>query len=315
LANFSIALVGAGNMAKEHLKAFRDIKGCDVVAVVSRGKEKARTFAEQNGIPRACETVDEVFSRYKPDGIVVAVSELAVLEVMTVVSKYPWNVLVEKPAGIDYLEAKKICELFEKKRNSAFVALNRRHYSSTKALLAGLSEDESGPRIVTILDQEDPESALADGRPQKVIDRWMYANSIHLIDFFNLLCRGKLQSVNNVVPWQGLETEFVQATIQYSSGDVGLYCAHWNRPHPWSVSVSTRKKRWEMRPIEVVSYITRDSRTPVVLERSQWDMEFKPGLRLQAEEFAKHLRGESHALTNLRDGLSTMELVSMIYAS
>ena len=38
-------------------------------------------------------------------------------------------------------------------------------------------------RYIHIYDQENPNAALESGQPELVVKNWMYANSIHLIDF------------------------------------------------------------------------------------------------------------------------------------
>ena len=312
MKKFKIAVVGAGNMASEHLKAFSDIPDVELVAITSRRIETAKALAEKNNLTSAYTSLSEMYQQHQPDGLIIAVPELQTYGVLIEASLFPWSILVEKPVGCNYLEARKIFEELKDRQNSIFVAFNRRHYSSTKAVLDQV-ESEKGPRIVVVKDQEDPDSALADNRPKLVVDNWMYANSIHLIDYFTIFCRGELISVNNIIPWQGMGTEFTLSELQYSSGDKGVYISYWNRPHPWVVSVSSKEKWWEIRPIESASSISKASRVPVIIKKNEWDLQFKPGLRQQAQEFLNHLRKEKHNLPNLIGSLRTMELVKKLY--
>ena len=70
--------------------------------------------------------------------------------------------------------------------------MNRRHFSSTINALQSL-EDDDGKRFVEVHDQENIISALQSGQPREVVSRWMVANSIHLVDYFTLFCRGKAE--------------------------------------------------------------------------------------------------------------------------
>jgi predicted dehydrogenase len=307
-----LAVVGAGNMATEHVKAFQDIVDVEIVAITSRNIGRATNLAGKFNIGSVCESVSEIYDKYKPDGVVIAVSELETHSVILEASRFPWSMLVEKPIGYNCEQAKAIFQLLEKRQDSIFVALNRRHYSSTRGVLKQL-EGHNSSRVVVINDQEDTDSAVLDKRPQQIVENWMYANSIHLIDFFAIFCRGSLQEVNNIIPWRGAGTELILSELKYDSGDTGIYTSYWNRPHPWTVSISTKNKWWEIRPIEVASSISRESRTPVLLERSKWDFDFKPGLRAQAEEFVGHLKGVQYNLPNIKQSLTSMELVSKIY--
>jgi molybdopterin-guanine dinucleotide biosynthesis protein A len=58
-----------------------------------------------------------------------------------------------------------------------------------------ISNEDAGPRLIQIFDQEDLDEAMADGHPQNVLDDWMYANSIHLVDLFRVFARGKILSI------------------------------------------------------------------------------------------------------------------------
>lgn len=312
MRKFKIAVVGAGNMAREHIKAFSDIEEVEIVAITSRRLERAEELARQFGIAQVCSTILDMYQKHKPDGLIVAVSELETHDVLINAALFPWSILVEKPAGYNFVQAKNLYENVRPRQDSIFVAFNRRHYSSTREVLQQVN-DVGGSRVVVINDQEDPEIALADQRPLDVVENWMYANSIHLIDYFSLFCRGDLKIVNKIVPWRGLGTEFVLCELEYSSGDKGVYLSYWNRPHPWSVSISTKEMWWEIRPIESATRISRQSRVPVSIEKSKWDADFKPGLRLQAEEFVLHLKKHHYCLPTIKDSLFTMELVSKIY--
>jgi len=192
------------------------------------------------------------------------------------------------------------------------VALNRRHYSSTQVVIKDLRE-LSGPRFIRVEDQEDQIRALEAGQPRLVVDNWMYANSIHVVDYFLMMGRGKITAVEPIVPWVPDVPHFVAAKITFDSGDVGLYEAVWNRPGPWAVTVSTPEKRWEMRPLEQAAYQEAGQRKMVGVEPHPWDVKFKPGLRLQAEKAVAATRGEANDLPTLQESLDAMRLVRDIY--
>jgi predicted dehydrogenase len=312
LKKIKLGIVGAGYMALEHIKAFSDIEGIEIVAITSRSSERAKELAKAYGIGSVCLSISDMYHRHEPNGLIVAVSEIETYGVLINAAQYSWSILVEKPAGLNFTEAKKLYENVKFKQDSIFVAFNRRHYSSTREVLKQLNQGH-GSRIIVVNDQEDSEFELANQRHRDVVENWMYANSIHLIDYFSLFCRGELKNLKNIVPWKGLGTEFVHCELEYSSGDKGVYLAYWNRPHPWSVSISTKENWWEIRPIESAARISRESRVPVHIAKSKWDSDFKPGLRLQAEEFISHLNMHQNNLPTIKDSLSTMELVSKLY--
>lgn len=309
---FAVAFVGAGNMTVEHLKAFQDVPGVELSGIFSRTHARAERLAKEFGIKNVCGSISELYEVTKAQLVVISVSELSVREVCLDAFKYPWVSLVEKPAGYNLMDAQKIAVAANELGRKAFVALNRRHYASTRAVIQELSNAE-GQRLIHVYDQENPSIALAAGRPKDVVRNWMYANSIHVIDYFRLFARGEIESVEPIIRWQPETPRFVMAKINYSSGDIGIYEAIWDGPGPWAVTVTTQHKRWEMRPLEQATVQLYKSRKLDPLPAHQWDSDFKPGFRLQAEEAINAVRQQPTGLPTLDEGVETMKLVSAIY--
>ena len=144
----------------------------------------------------------------------------------------------------------------------------------------------------------------------------MYANSIHLVDYFTLLGRGSITSVEPTFRWTPENPGVVAAKIVFDSGDIGLYQALWNRPAPWAVAVTTPSKRWELRPLEQAAFQPYGQRRLEPVATHEWDGQFKPGLRRQADLAVRAARGETVGeLPTLDEALASMRLTSAIYAA
>jgi hypothetical protein len=141
----------------------------------------------------------------------------------------------------------------------------------------------------------------------------MYANSIHVIDYFTLFGRGEITAVEPVVPWNPKTPWIVLTKILFASGDIGLYEGIWNGPGPWSVSINMSSKRWEMRPLEQAAYQLAGQRKLEPVEPHAWDQQFKPGLRLMAEQAVAAAGGRPAELPTLLDSLKSMRLVKSIF--
>ena len=304
-----VSIIGAGYMAIEHIKVFSSISGVKIVGIHSRTKSKAQSVAIQFNIPFVAETIADLYEKTKADLLVIAVSELGVYSVVQQAFKYPWLSIIEKPAGYNFENALLIKGLEVKYKARAFVSFNRRFYNSTRLILNEI-KGVKGQRLIQVYDQEEP---LLLDRPPEVHQNWMYANSIHVIDYLKILGRGKITHVVPVQRWLPDSPGFVVAKIEYSSGDVGIYTAVWNAPGPWAATVTTQEKRWELKPLENASVQSRGSRKFSPLPDHPWDEDFKPGLRMQAEEVLKALQGISHDLVSLDESIETMQLVKDIY--
>lgn len=312
LTKFRIGFIGSGNMARAHAYAFRNMPGVELVGVYSRTSDKTKSFASENGIQLVCSSVKELFQLAKPDMVIIAVSELSLKDICIQAFNYPWKLLIEKPVGINLNEANEIFDMSRRKGAIAYVALNRRHYGSTRGVLQEIL-NFPGKRLVQVYDQEDPLCALQEGRPEKVVKNWMYANSIHLVDYFQLFCRGVFTSIDHLTKWEDGTASYRLDRLNFSSGDVGIYQAIWDAPGPWAVTVTTSQRKWEMKPLETAISQSYNSRKLDVLPVDPIDHEFKPGFKYQAGEAIKALQGLPHTLPGLEDGLKTMNLIEKIY--
>jgi predicted dehydrogenase len=300
-------------MSREHLRAFRDVPGVRLAGVHSRTRARAEALASEFNVPVVADSIAELHAKTGAGLAVVSVPELAANAVLTDCFRYGWTVLAEKPAGYDMADAKSIRAEAARQSRRVYVALNRRHYSATRAAAEKLAAD-GGQRYIRIQDQQDQSAALAAGQPAKVVENWMYANSIHVIDYLSVFGRGEVTDVQPVVAWDPARPGIVVARISFSSGDVGLYEGVWNGPGPWAVTVSTPSQRLEMRPLEQLGLQKRGERRLEPQPAHEWDMSFKAGFRLQAEKAVAGAMGRSADLPTLDDAFKSMRLVERIFA-
>lgn len=307
-----VAIIGAGSMAREHIRAFADVAGVQIAGIYSRTRARAEALAAEFGIPLVCETVGELYERTQAQLVVVTVIETAMKEVSLACFEFPWTVLLEKPAGINLEDAEAIHSSATANGRQVFVGLNRRYLSSTRTALADLAMDES-PRFIHVQDQQNLEVAASVGHADVVVRNWMYANSIHLIDYLRTFGRGRIAEVVPIFTWSPDTSRVVAAKIEFESGDLGLYECIWQGPGPWAVSVTTAAKRWELRPLEQAVFQVWGERRLQPVELHAWDQEFKPGFRLQAEMVLAAARGEESDAVTLHEAMQTMHLINAIY--
>lgn len=309
-----VSLVGAGSMAREHLRAFGDVPGVVLAGLHSRTRPRAEALAAEFGVAEVYDSIEELYDRGRSDLVVVSVPELSTNDVSRRCFVFPWTVLIEKPAGYDLADAEDIAACARLHQSRAYVALNRRLYSSTQVVLDDLQTNEN-LRYLRVQDQQDQSAALAAGQPPAVVRNWMYANSIHTIDYFRVFGRGRVTAVHPIVPWSADRPGVVLSKIEFESGDVGVYEGIWNGPGPWAVTISTADRRWEIRPLEQAAYQNKGERVLNPVDVHQWDKQFKAGFRRQAELAVAAARGgDAGRLATIQEGLETMRLVRQIFA-
>ena len=311
MSDISIAIVGAGYMAQEHARAFASLPGVRIAGIHSRSCDRAEALAATYGAT-VYDSIDALWQGTKADLVIVAVPELAARRICEAAFAHPWLCLLEKPAGYDLADALAIETAASATGAQVHVAFNRRFYGATQAVMAALA-GEASPRLIAVLDQQSMDEARGVNAPEAVVQTWMYANSIHLIDYFTHLGRGAIIDVTVTAPWNQASPGTVLATINYASGDLGMYQAVWNGPAPWIVTVGTAAARYEMRPLEKLSVQPRGQRRAFEQPGVPADITYKPGLHLQAEQALAALRGRPNNLPTLAASTRSMRLVAAIY--
>jgi predicted dehydrogenase len=248
-----------------------------------------------------------------PELIVAAVAVPAVPAVYPELLKLDATLLLEKPFGLDFSESQILQKIAHSVGARAFIAMNRRQYGNLRFAREALDLD-SGTRLVQILDQESFEHPIQACWPSSVVKRWMYGNAIHLVDLARFFCRGEVSSVVSS-GWRGFQTSpmLLTARIEFDSGDLAAYEALWSVDGPWSVAIATESQRWEMRPLEACRWRSSMSSPWTEVPPTKADLDFKPGLYLQATEAIRAARGRPHTLQSIDSALKSIELLSRIY--
>lgn len=309
-----IAVIGAGRLASEHAKALKLLNNVEIVGVCSRTWGSGERFAREFGIKECAITteVSNLFSLTRADVVIVAVSEESIYEVSTKVFENPWVILLEKPAGLDFDEAKSLAHLASIRSQGTYVALNRRHYGNIKLVLADV-QSKGGKRIVQVSDQQWTRDALSRGGVRDLSLNWMYVNAIHTIDLVRYFCRGAIERVMTTGWMPGVEPRIVSAVIDFSSGDRATYQGIWDASGPWAVALTTQAGRWEMTPLERTNFLSAGAGEKVQWEDALEDQMVKAGLLVQAQNLIQAVHGELHDLVTIQDSLDTMRLIDSIY--
>ncbi len=307
-----LAIVGAGKIAHEHAKAFLDLDDIDILGVTSRSKKSLDTFATEFKINSKCDNIQELYKTTQAELVIITVSIDQISSVLLECARYPWIILVEKPLGTNFAESQRLSKALGDATRRVYVALNRRHYSTFREL-DRLINLNTGQRIIKVLDQEDQSAARLAGFSTQVIDHWMFANSIHLIDVLRQFGRGQIINIEQRTKWKSMTIMKHCVSIAFDSGDLGIYECQWNEVGPWSVSVKKENLNLRMKPLEKLEQILETGAVIDITPKSDWDTKFKPGFRLQAEMMIAQMRGQESKIVDFHDALETMQLVHDMY--
>ena len=194
-----ICFIGAGRMSLEHIKVFSNIKNVKIQAISSRSIDKIIEIKKKYPLIKMYTDTRKMFISENPDAAIIAVNEESLLNVCKKVFSFPQPLLIEKPIGYNLSQNKKIINLLKKfKKKNCFVALNRRYFNSTKNIIKKLS-NHKGKRKIYITDQQYNLKSKYPHKSNIVRKNMMFANSVHLIDYVNILSRGKIKNINSKI--------------------------------------------------------------------------------------------------------------------
>lgn len=308
-----VAIIGAGAMAKAHAAAFRMVEGVELCGICSRTPDRARQLATDFGIPVIAQTLAELKQQAKPDLLVVAVSVASAYAVVSDCLALGLPILTEKPVAMDLPQSRALQVLCHERKAQVWIGMNRRQYGATQAALTDLAGDPA-PRLIQVEDQQDRPAALRIGHPPETVRNWMYANSVHLVDYLRIFGRGAVTGVSILRRYDPDAACFMHAAVDFASGDHGVYTAVWDGPGPWACSVTTARRRWDMRPLETARYADYGVRGSKDVPATEADQAAKAGFLLQAQGIVAAVRnGAATSVPTIDDAMQTMELVARLY--
>ncbi|MCX7716957.1 MAG: Gfo/Idh/MocA family oxidoreductase [Candidatus Sumerlaeaceae bacterium] len=105
-----IGIIGCGAIAAIHIKAYRAIKGVEVVACADISLERARSFATKYELPRAYEDYVQMLASEKLDAVSVCTPNYAHCEPTVKALEAGFHVLTEKPIAMNAREAARMLD-------------------------------------------------------------------------------------------------------------------------------------------------------------------------------------------------------------
>ena len=124
-----LAIVGAGQIAVEHLRVLEVLPEVEVVGITSRTRERAEKIAKEFQIPCVVDDLDTLMETAAPDGLLVLVSADQIYPVALKALDCGVPIFLEKPPGMVPEETKHLSELARTNGVPTLVGFNRRCYS------------------------------------------------------------------------------------------------------------------------------------------------------------------------------------------
>lgn len=305
-------VVGAGKMGLAHLQALAALKP-DALAGWAPS-ERRRGATESVGAEFYHGPLDAALDTFQPTHVVVA----SPVETLTPISLHliaagVRHLLVEKPLALNGAEGATLAAAVKASGAHLHIGYNRRFYSSIRTaqrLIAEVGEEIGS--VVFEFNEVLLDAAGPVGHAPSVRERWLLANSLHVIDsaLFPVGHPDPLRSFfacSGALPWHPAGSVFVGSGLTFG-GTPFAYHANWAAPGRWGFEWMTPSVRYIFRPLEKLTVMRRGSFNleDIPLD-DELDRRFKPGVYLQNRAF---LFGgdEAAGLVSLEHALSLVRL-------
>lgn len=306
-------VIGTGKMGSAHLQALAALAP-DALAAWAPSVRR-RDAAELVGAKFFHGSLAVALNAFQPTHVIVAspVETLTLISLQLIAAGVP-HLLVEKPVALSGSEGAELAAVVKESGVRLYVGYNRRFYASIRTALrliaAAREEVES---VAFEFNEVVPDSAGPLGHAPSVRERWLLANSLHVIDSA-LFPIGQPDPACSSFARSGALTWHPAGSVYVGSGlSVGgkpfSYHANWAAPGRWGFEWMTPSARYVFRPLEKLAVMPRGSfNLEEIPLDDELDRRFKPGVYLQNRAFlfggddAANLVSLDHALWLVRLG-------------
>ena len=320
MSKIKVGIIGAGPIAEEYIKIFSKNSSTNIVGIVGRTKKNSKILSLKYNIGFYGNKISELLI-HDLDIIIVAVDILNTINVAKEISNFSGLVLIEKPLGVNHEETKKILKILNSNKQNCFVALNRRFYDNILFAKKILKKDKS-KKIISVVDQENTIKAKAIGHKKKVLQNWMFANSIHLIDLLIYFADSQILKINTIKKQINKE-KIILSNLYFKNNTIAVYNSIWNRPGPWSLTISSSKYYFNFSPIEILEYRNLNTNRKKIYKNITYN--HKPGFKNMVNALLRYYKVKRknkniiknktmlNNLLNIDDYINLSKIIKKIY--
>lgn len=282
-----IWLVGAGPMAALHAPVLEEMG--HEVTVIATSPTRAEPLAAAHGMMAFLHGLDAGLTDLPlPDAaiVVLPVDLLAEAALKLVQGGVP-RILIEKPGCLNTRELDLVVEAAKSRGTYVGIAYNRRFFAATIEARRRIAE--AGKCLSVVFDfTEAADRIAALPTPAAIKNRWVLANSSHVIDLaFHLAGRpAELKThIRGGFDWHPTGSDF-RGLGMTETGASFSYHADWRGPGRWGIEIVLPTERLVLRPMEQLQVMPHGSfNLQQVQIDDTLDHRFKPGLYRQMAGF------------------------------
>ena len=286
-----VLLVGSGSMSKEYAKVLKHLK-IDF-NVIGNTIDSCKNFEKELSLP-AIHGGLKKFLNQKNLGLyshAINAVNVEYLKETTInlIEKGIKTILIEKPGSVHFSELDEISNIAEGEKSDIYIAYNRRFYSSVEKMKELIYKD-GGILSAHCEFTEWVHKINPDNYPNDVVNKWVIANSSHVLDtMFFLIGEPKILNPmilgKSKVLWHPTGSIFIGSGISHNNIPFS-YHSNWLSSGRWSIEILTKNHRLLLKPMEELKIQKKGAIEiqDVVIDNAM-DIKFKPGIFNQVSNF------------------------------
>lgn len=314
-SDLKIAVIGAGQIAEAHLQCLQGHPDVEIVGIANRSGKGLTDLVSRYNIHDGFNDWKKMLRNTTPDAVWIIPSILSLHDVTKDVISMGYDCFIEKPVALNSSDIKLLAELADKKNTKVMVGFNRRFYNPIMQSWL-LSKSAGELRSIHIEVNEDIQKVRQKNKhPENIIDNWMIANSIHLIDLITLFCDDF--SVTNLLHSNTKNLDELSFHAQLSVNHktaIGSVHGDWASPRASNIKIRLDDMLINFNGLNVAEIVSAN--TPSVqIFSSALDKTHKMGFIKQTEYFINALMNGTNIgkpAANLWDCYRSVQLAETI---
>ncbi len=314
-SDFKIAVIGAGDIAEAHLQCLQEHLDVEIVGVANRTGKGLEKLMSRYGIKQGFSDWKEMLIETAPDAVWIIPSITSLYDVAKGVITMGHHCFIEKPVALNSKDIKLLAEIADQKNVKVMVGYNRRFYAPILQSWL-LSKSAGHLRSIHIEINEDIQKVRKKNKhPKDVIDNWMIANSIHLIDLVTLFCDDF--SVESLLQANTENIDEFSFHMQLSINNgtaIGSVHGDWASPRASNIKIRLDGMLINFNTLKNADVISHSGSTVQILP-SFCDKNYKMGFIKQTEYFINALTNDTNICkpaANLWDCYKSVQLAETI---
>jgi UDP-N-acetylglucosamine 3-dehydrogenase len=314
-----VALIGVGNMGRNHLRVLMDIPEVEVVGVADLNLELAKSAAQKYGVPVYAD-YRQLFTDRKPQAVVIATPTTSHKEIALAAIGRGIHVLVEKPIAATVADAEQMIAAAEQAKIVLAVGHIERFNPAVIELKRRIDQGELGRVFMIHARRQSP-------FPKRITDVGVASDlATHELDMMRYLAGSNVvylsAEVSQVLPHPTRE-DIVFGLLRFENGVLGILDVNW-------VTTVRELAITGERGMFVVNYLSQElffHENPAAanaINGSTWDFSVTAGhmtrfqivrrepLRSELESFVEAVQKGQRPLVDGRDGLEALKLALQI---